>query len=1052
MHSLFIGLGGAGTYAVAELKKKMLDFGYDVSQDNFLFIDTDQKIKDEYDFIGDDFISLSGDGNESYSVNSVRNDAQSNANSSNKESAFIGSHFLTWFDDKSSSLVSNRDLTKGAEGVRMFTRVMLWKNRNIKSRIQTALSYPDANNVMQSIENIYLISGTCGGTGSGSVLDIMYMLGELKEQNQRNTVNLKLNTILVMPHGYISELSSEDVRSNKYQTNAYAMLDEINSCFKNHLIPGEEEGKGFFKYRCMGEKNQVAFDFSVCENLFMFDSYDNVNLKGALSHSQVSDNVANFLFAMESGSAAAAITGSNFCNITNTQIQSTASLPFIKGFCSTGMYTVQTWEEIVRKYVREKFIYQMFQHGFIGSDSFRLTTDDRTWTDANNSFSDVLKSLKKEFDEKIQYQIDQIFEVDKTDTLKTIAENLINALSTKENKIDEIFLKHPKKEAGEELHELVGNYLKEVKNSTYSFCMELVKKYSLRHVIALIDKLDKSYDDSYKTKRNEIEDQCNKVINSRRIKLKNTNFQDCKDALSAYFEYIVARNLSNENDGYLDGCRKCLTEAAGSINVENRELPGCEVVIKKWETDFQKYLNGLKADRTRMLIPRLPDELLEQKGNELAKRYEALVLQENDGPNLSWDENDSNLLYTYKQKVMKELLRENGSWESSWFVIDNNSTFSQNCSTILDAYLIKVVKKANELSLHGSLAIPFMGTYNNLDLASKKNVIDNLVQYDRINLSLTKNASGSNAVSGQTVYLTENLDPNAGLGIDLFDRTSARTSGGQMGVAISDSVISDRIIKLYVRSGYGFDDYEFFMDYQRLFEGFYSDPEGHNKHQCYIHKDFLDARLKKMTLNDLFDVDVKETSKKSLRNLWKGNEGVVFRFAILYMVKLLKDQKDTDLMKRFNPLNGFVKEKEEKAKKKWEITLGQTNDLKNNPTKTKYSAVSSTTINMLKDYTRGQIEPYIDCLKFWLDILERLSKDNDNFLTTTKICETVLEACQKLNENLNPGQQNALTSVFNRYAVGGEGDGGNDSLRVDIEDWNYKDFFKDCLLGLFDKS
>ena len=62
------------------------------------------------------------------------------------------------------------------------------------------------------------------------------------------------------------------------------------------------------------------------------------------------------------------------------------------------------------------------------------------------------------------------------------------------------------------------------------------------------------------------------------------------------------------------------------------------------------------------------------------------------------------------------------------------------------------------------------------------------------------------------------------------------------------------------------------------------------------------------------------------------------------------------------------------------------------------------------------------------------------------------EAYQKLYENLNTKQQNALTRVFNRYAVGGEGDGGNDSLRVDIEDWNYKDFFKDCLLGLFDKS
>ena len=65
----------------------------------------------------------------------------------------------------------------------------------------------------------------------------------------------------------------------------------------------------------------------------------------------------------------------------------------------------------------------------------------------------------------------------------------------------------------------------------------------------------------------------------------------------------------------------------------------------------------------------------------------------------------------------------------------------------MDAYLVKVVKKANELSLHGSLAIPFMGTFNNLDQAYKDNVINNLVQYDRINLSLTKNASGAVTVN-----------------------------------------------------------------------------------------------------------------------------------------------------------------------------------------------------------------------------------------------------------------------------------------------------------------
>ena len=469
MHSLFIGLGGAGTYAVAELKRKMLDYGYDVSQDNFLFIDTEQKIKDEYDFIGGDFVPLSGDSNTSYSVNSVRNDAEEQSKAIHNDALAIqGRHFFTWFDKDSPSLKSNRDLTAGAEGARMFTRVMLWKNYDIiKNRISNALTYLDENDHDQNIERIYLVSGTCGGTGSGSVLDIMYMLGEIQNDNQEHDVDLKLTTILVMPHGYIKDLKSTDVRYEKYQTNAFAMLDEINACTKDfYLVEGGNEGKSFFKYRCRGDVNQNAFGFNVCNSLFMLDSYDNKYKKGALSFAQVSDNVSNFLFAMESGSAAQQISEGNFCNITNSQIQSSVFVPYIKGFCATGMYVVQTWEEIIRKYVREKFVYQMYQYGFIGSDAFRLETNDSSYMTANTDFSSTLSDLINSFFDNSKSDINQIFGVDKKDILKDIAHKMQDAVESKENKIDDIFGKHPKKVNWGNLHFNMNAFLQEVRMAT----------------------------------------------------------------------------------------------------------------------------------------------------------------------------------------------------------------------------------------------------------------------------------------------------------------------------------------------------------------------------------------------------------------------------------------------------------------------------------------------------------------------------------------------------------------------------------------------------------
>lgn len=1060
MHSLFIGLGGAGTYAVAELKRKMLNYGYDVKQDNFLFIDTEQKIMDEYDFIGNDFVPLSGDGNESYSVKSVRNDAKDWKESHSNALVTQGTHFFTWYDDESPSLKSNRDLTSGAEGARMFTRVMLWHNYDkIKGRIGNALSYRDKNGVDKKIERIYLVSGTCGGTGSGSVLDIMYLLGEIKDDNKKNDVDFKLTTILVMPHGYIKDLPKADVRKDKYQTNAYAMLDEINACTKDfYLGNGENDGKSFFRYRCMGSINQEAFGFNVCNNLFMLDSYDNKYKRGALNYSQVSDNVSNFLFAMESGSAAQEISEGNFCNITNTQIQSTVKVPYIKGFCATGMYVVQTWEEIVRKYVKEKFIYQMFQHGFVGSDAFQLSANDETLKEVNKAFSRELERLKKGFFETAKADINQVFSIDKADVLKCIASNINDALATKENKLEEIFSKHPKQENWENLHSELNDYLEAVKNATYAFCMELVKRYSLRHAMALIDKLDGQFDKAYKDKMSLTTSECNKIINAPRLITRGSILlKGCKNALENYIDYLVARNLSHENEGFLDVCRNCLSDAIDNIQVESRTLPDSEIKIKKWDFEFGKYLTSMRADQTRKFIPELPENLLNQKNNELIKLYESLVIQDEDKPDLSWNMTNKKLLYTFKHEIMDEMLSANGSWERNWFVIkDGTNTFADHCSVILDDYMKRVVEKANSVRLSRSetLSIPFMDVYKDLDDKKKDDVIDALVSYADVTMSMTKAAENYGTITGQTVYLSNGLDKQEGLGKSLLEETKKNITSGQMGVNISGSVISDRLIKLYVRSGYGFDDYEYFSEYGSAFDTYYGNPSS-DQHQCFIHKEFLKAKLQGMTLNELFENDSKKAYQEDMKNRWRGKEGMVFKFAILYLARLLTEQKETALMKHFSPIDGFIKEEKTDNPKSWRITLGKTNDLKNNPKKPQYNVNASSTFNLLNTFSRADIEGYKGYIEFWFDILKKLSKKADIFLTDTKMNDMLEKTYYDLNLELNDVEQDGLNELRESYSVFEYDRNGNvlvdDYDQPILKQWRWNDFFQDCIYGLFDR-
>lgn len=1055
MHSLFIGLGGAGTYAVAELKRKMLDFGYDVRQDNFLFIDTEQKIKDEYDFIDDGFVPLSGDSNTTYSVNSVRNDAEEACKAHSDAMAVQGRHFFTWFDKSSPSLKSNRDLTAGAEGARMFTRVMLWKNYEIiKSRINNALSYLDENNKDQRIERIYLVSGTCGGTGSGSVLDLMYMLGEIQNSNQAHDVDLKLTTILVMPHGYIKDLKSADVRYEKYQTNAFAMLDEINACTKDfYLVEGGNEGKSFFKYRCRGDVNQQPFGFNVCNTLFMLDSYDNKYKKGTLDFAQVSDNVSNFLFAMESGSAAQEISEGNFCNITNTQIQSSVSVPYIKGFCATGMYVVQTWEEIIRKYVREKFIYQMYQHGFVGSDALKLEQNDMTKRAEDSKFSEILTDLKKTFLESTKSDFNQIFSVNKKDILKGVAAQMQDATATKENKIDDIFAKHPKKANWESLHSNMADFLVSVRKSTYSFCMNLVKQYSIRHAIAIINYLDTKYNGKYGEQKGLVDSNCNLTIDPPLFG--GDRLDSCKKAFDAYIDYLVYRNLSNENDGYFDVCRNCLATAVDNIQTESRTLPNSDNQIREWERKFEYYLTSLRTDKTKKLIPELPENLLKQKNHELDRSYATLVIQTDDNkPDLSWDENNGKLLYSFKKQIMNEILSENGTWDSNWFLIEGNS-FANHCSTILDEFMRKVVEKANAscLSQNEALSIPFMDVYKDLDVNSKKDVEDALVNYADIALSLTKPAESYGTISGQIVYLSKGLNEREGIGKELKTETTKRITGGRMGVSISSSVISDRLIKLYVRSGYGFDDYEFFKEYSNYFATYYRNSS-QDCHQCFIHKKFLTARNEGMTLNELFDSDAKKDYQESLKNLWREKEGMTFKFAILYLVRLLMEQKDIGVMTHFNPIDSFLKETKDASTKSWMITLGTTNDFKNNPSMPIYTMKASMNFNMNDSFSRGDIEPYKTYLDFWYDILKVLARQANSFLTVTKMNQILNEVYTELYSLLSVQEQDDLSNLKQRYSTYLIS---NDVVQKDkydkpiLKEWAWKKFFEDCLIGLFDR-
>ena len=77
MNSLFIGLGGAGCFAVAEFAQKVRNHGSNINN-KFIYLDTDGAIREHYPFIkdSDDFIALGGSSKQKgHSIENIINDS-----------------------------------------------------------------------------------------------------------------------------------------------------------------------------------------------------------------------------------------------------------------------------------------------------------------------------------------------------------------------------------------------------------------------------------------------------------------------------------------------------------------------------------------------------------------------------------------------------------------------------------------------------------------------------------------------------------------------------------------------------------------------------------------------------------------------------------------------------------------------------------------------------------------------------------------------------------------------------------------------------------------
>jgi hypothetical protein len=241
--NLFIGLGGAGTKVVSRLQQMNIDMyssgvhngGNAESDPNYyVYLDTDQ--------VSTKFATAVSGNTTVLNLSPFRPANYYKTDSQKQE-------INTWFDSENISLTPY-NLEEGSGGVRQLGRMSYYYNPScfnglveLFNRIQfdnRAAIFAN-NNILESL-NVYVVTSSVGGTGSGIFTDVIYTIWRyFIEQGYNGNMNVK--AIILMPNSFL-KVNDPDLKL-KYKMNAYAFMNEVNAIVKFGLTNGVDQFHSF---------------------------------------------------------------------------------------------------------------------------------------------------------------------------------------------------------------------------------------------------------------------------------------------------------------------------------------------------------------------------------------------------------------------------------------------------------------------------------------------------------------------------------------------------------------------------------------------------------------------------------------------------------------------------------------------------------------------------------------------------------------------------------------------------------------------------------------
>ena len=213
--TLLIGLGGTGQKVLVQLKARfMRNYGEVPPAVEFLCFDTDQTV--EQTQVDGKIVRLTAD-TELINIGGI--ETPNIIRNLDKYPAIAD--WIT--EDK--ERIPTRAIVMGAQQVRPLGRLSLfWRVEDVARKMQASVQR--LTDLKLALEqrgiNVFVVSSVCGGTGSGAIIDIAYLIRHVIERSGLASSFCYVNGILALPSVF------PNVAKLGIESNAYATLAELD--------------------------------------------------------------------------------------------------------------------------------------------------------------------------------------------------------------------------------------------------------------------------------------------------------------------------------------------------------------------------------------------------------------------------------------------------------------------------------------------------------------------------------------------------------------------------------------------------------------------------------------------------------------------------------------------------------------------------------------------------------------------------------------------------------------------------------------------------------